>query len=299
MDKFQIVFTVVSDAPMDDIFNPREIFCHTGVHPRKLWEGIDIYELEKYICNDDHSPGSAHSAPQETMPHNSQLLVSGFKQFRGPLENTTQNQMHQLLHLLYANDILQSPPESPWHESFFFSAAQSIVSKTFRPIWEAFTQTSKTRCTIVHCIFGNIIVVKSPLHNSWRSLYFSRHVLLPVHHVQRQDQFDICFFKLIWFWPFPRYLLKNCIILTQSGDTLRPTSWRTELDWPPKDNAPQPDRIAFELIEREVTYDVGFLISEFLRCQGEAYRRNWSAPYKYWSQVSQSKVRPGCNAIKL
>ena len=79
MDKFQIVFIVVSDAPMDDIFNPREILCHTGVHPRKLWEGIDIYELDKYICNDKGSPGSAHSAPQETMPHNSQLLVSGFK----------------------------------------------------------------------------------------------------------------------------------------------------------------------------------------------------------------------------
>ena len=82
---------------------------------------------------------------------------------------------------------------------------------------------------------------------------------------------------------------------------LHPTSWRTELVSPAKDVTPQPECILWVDWTRYdfVTYDVGFLISEFLRCQGEAYRRNWSAPYKYWSQVSQSKVRPGCNAIKL
>ena len=90
---------------MDDIFNPREILCHTGVHPRKLWKGIDIYKLEKYICNDDHSPGSAHSAPQETMPHSSQLLVSGFKQFRGPLGHAITTNASTILFVVCEHDI--------------------------------------------------------------------------------------------------------------------------------------------------------------------------------------------------
>ena len=115
-----LVFVVVSAGPIDDIFNPGEIFCHTSVHSRKIWESIfinltKIFAISRNLlnpkcpnnvgfssfqltygqtasnlhfrCLDDGSPGSAHSAPQETMPHSSQLLVSWLKQFRGPLEH--------------------------------------------------------------------------------------------------------------------------------------------------------------------------------------------------------------------
>ena len=44
-----------------------------------------------------------------------------------------------------------APPESPWHESFFFSAAQSIVFKTILPIWVAFSQTSKNAIHLCNC----------------------------------------------------------------------------------------------------------------------------------------------------
>ena len=86
-------------------------------------------------------PGSAHSAPQETIPHSSQLSVSELKQLRGPFK-------YRLKYHQYISDFIlrgpygsfndgQIPPESPWHESFCFSAAQSMVGNTVLPSWVA------------------------------------------------------------------------------------------------------------------------------------------------------------------